>query len=78
MIRLVNAYSYEDEVKELFSEYTAMLIEGDSQFKEYLEEAQDAYEVESISELYPNKGTDRHLRMYAEIQNNRKKREAEK
>lgn len=48
------------------------------QFKEYLEEAQDAYEVESISELYPNKGTDRHLRMYAEIQNNRKKKEAEK
>lgn len=48
------------------------------QFREYLKESQDTYEVESISELYPNKGTDRHLRMYAEIQNNSEKKEDEK
>ncbi len=35
-IQLVLAYDHLEEVKELFSEYTDMLIEGDSTFKEYL------------------------------------------
>ena len=52
MIRLVNAYSYEDEVKELFSEYTAMLIEGDSQFKEYLEIQNYDAELEDLEYKY--------------------------
>jgi len=35
-IELVQAYAHKDEIKILFSEYTGMLIEGDSRFKEYL------------------------------------------
>ena len=35
-IELVEAYTYKDEVKTLFNEYTEMLIEGDSNFKDYL------------------------------------------
>ena len=36
-IELKPAYTYKDEVRALFSEYTDMLIEGDNSFKEYLE-----------------------------------------
>lgn len=35
-IKLVLAYEYKEEVKELFDEYTDMLIKGDSSFQEYL------------------------------------------
>lgn len=35
-IEIVKAYDRRDEVGELFSEYTDMLIEGDAKFKEYL------------------------------------------
>ncbi len=36
MIKLIYAYSNKEEIRELFSEYTQMLIEGDPKFKEYL------------------------------------------
>ena len=36
-IKIVPAYSYPEEVGALFSEYTAMLIAGDSSFQEYLD-----------------------------------------
>ena len=52
MIRLVNAYSYKDEVRELFSEYTAMLIEGDPQFKEYLSIQNFDRELEDLEYKY--------------------------
>lgn len=48
-----------------------------NRFRRYLQENQDAYEVESISKMYPNKGTTRHLRMYAEIQNHSEKKKEE-
>ena len=35
-IKLVLAYEYKEEIKELFNEYTDMLIKGDSSFQEYL------------------------------------------
>lgn len=35
-IKLVLAYEYKEEVKELFAEYTDMIIKGDSSFQEYL------------------------------------------
>lgn len=35
-IELVPAYSHKEEVKKLFSEYTNMLIAGDSNFEKYL------------------------------------------
>ena len=34
---LVPAYSHKAEVKELFTEYTDMLVEGESRFKQYLD-----------------------------------------
>lgn len=36
-LNIIPAFEYPMEVKELFTEYTEMLIEGDSKFKEYLE-----------------------------------------
>lgn len=36
-IELIQAYEHKNEVKLLFDEYTNMLIEGDSNFKKYLE-----------------------------------------
>ncbi len=35
-IKLILAYEYKEEVKELFAEYTDMLIKGDISFQEYL------------------------------------------
>ncbi len=35
-IKLVLAYEHKEEIKELFNEYTDMLIKGDSSFQEYL------------------------------------------
>ena len=32
-IEIIEAYAYKDEIKSLFTEYTKMLIEGESEFK---------------------------------------------
>lgn len=52
MIRLVNAYYHKEEIRELFSEYTAMLIEGDPKFKEYLEIQNYDKELEDLQYKY--------------------------
>ena len=52
MIKLINAYSHKTEIKELFSEYTAMLIEGDPKFKEYLEIQNYDAELEDLEYKY--------------------------
>lgn len=36
-IRIILAYDFKDEISSLFLEYTNMLIEGDSSFREYLQ-----------------------------------------
>ena len=36
-LKIIPAFGYPEEVKELFTEYTEMLIEGDPKFKEYLD-----------------------------------------
>ena len=36
-VNIVLAYDYVDEVCRLYSEYTDMLINGDTEFREYLE-----------------------------------------
>ena len=51
-IELVPAYEYKREVKELFSEYTALLIEGDSSFKEYLAIQNYEEELEHLEMKY--------------------------
>ena len=35
-LEIVQAYNLKKEIKELFTEYTNLLIEGDSTFKDYL------------------------------------------
>lgn len=36
-------------------------------FKDFLMSKQDRYEVMSISDMYKNKGTAQHFRMYADV-----------
>lgn len=36
-VELIEAYKHQKEIKELFSEYTNLLIEGDKTFQKYLE-----------------------------------------
>ena len=51
-IGLVQAYSHKKEVKELFTEYTEMLIDGDSNFKNYLGLQNYDHEIENLEEKY--------------------------
>ncbi len=51
-IELVQAYTHKDEIKILFSEYTDMLIEGDSRFKEYLAVQNYDEELEHLERKY--------------------------
>jgi len=36
-IKFIPAFGHTDEVRELFSEYTDMLVAGDASFKDYLD-----------------------------------------
>jgi len=51
-IQIVEAYSYKDEIKALFTEYTRMLIDGESEFKNYLELQNYDHETENLEEKY--------------------------
>lgn len=51
-IELVEAYTHKDEVKALFNEYTQMLIDGDSNFKEYLGLQNYDHELENLEDKY--------------------------
>lgn len=51
-IKLVEAYTHKDEVKSLFDEYTQMLIDGDSNFKNYLGIQKYDHEIENLEEKY--------------------------
>ncbi len=51
-IEIIEAYSYKEEIKALFDEYTKMLIEGDSEFKKYLELQNYSHETENLEEKY--------------------------
>lgn len=51
-IELKLAYDHKEEVRLLFSEYTDMLIEGDSSFKEYLEIQNYDEELEHLEHKY--------------------------
>ncbi len=51
-IEIVEAYTYKDEIKVLFDEYTKMLIEGESEFKNYLELQNYDHETENLEEKY--------------------------
>lgn len=51
-IDIVSAFERKSEVKELFTEYTQMLIDGDSKFKEYLDIQNYDAEIEHLENKY--------------------------
>ena len=51
-IKIVEAYSYKDEIKGLFDEYTKMLIYGNNEFQKYLELQNYSFETENLEEKY--------------------------
>lgn len=51
-VELKLAYNFKDEIGELFTEYTDMLLEGDPTFKKYLDIQNYDEEVENLEEKY--------------------------
>lgn len=51
-IKIIPAYHHSQEIRELFSEYTKMLISGDPAFKEYLEIQNYDAELEHLEDKY--------------------------
>ena len=51
-IRIEPAYEYRDEIKDLFTEYTKMLVEGDPAFQEYLDQQNYDEEVRNLKMKY--------------------------
>lgn len=51
-IEIIPAYQHKQEIKTLFSEYTDMLIAGDSSFQKYLEMQHYDEEIEHLERKY--------------------------
>ncbi len=51
-IKITPAYDFRQEIKEMFSEYTDMLISSDPAFKEYLEIQNYDEELEHLEKKY--------------------------
>lgn len=51
-IEIVPAYNFQEEIRELLTEYTDMLIEGDSDIKNYLELQNYDEELEDLQTKY--------------------------
>lgn len=51
-IEIISGYSHVQEIKSLFAEYTAMLIESDSRMREYLSMQNYAAELEHLEDKY--------------------------
>ena len=51
-IKLIEAYNYQNETRELFLEYTDMLIKNDSSFKEYLKIQDYGDELKDLNKKY--------------------------
>lgn len=51
-LEIKEGYEYKDELKDLFTEYTNSLIEGDSTFKEYLDKQNYDEEVKHLENKY--------------------------
>lgn len=51
-IRIEPAFEYRQEIKELFTEYTAMLVEGDPAFQGYLDQQNYDEEVRDLKMKY--------------------------
>ena len=51
-IKIIPGYDRADDIRELFSEYTAMLVEGDADFAEYLKIQHYDNELEDLKAKY--------------------------
>ena len=51
-IKIIPAYDHAQEIRDVFSEYTEMLISGDPAFKEYLEIQNNDAELEHLEDKY--------------------------
>lgn len=51
-IEIVEAYTHKKEIKDLFNEYTKMLVEGESEFSNYLKLQNYDRETENLEEKY--------------------------
>lgn len=51
-IKIISGYDRADDIRELFSEYTAMLVEGDAAFAGYLEIQHYDNELEDLKAKY--------------------------
>ena len=51
-IKLEPAYEYRKEIKELFTEYTQMLVKGDPAFQQYLDQQNYDEEVQNLKMKY--------------------------
>lgn len=65
-VKIVPAYHYPQEIGDLFSEYTNMLIENDSSFQEYLEVQHYELELEDLKVKYGLPGGRLYLALYGE------------
>lgn len=66
MIKLVDAYSYKEEITILFTEYTNMLVDGDEKFRTYLEIQNYDRELENLHEKYGRQHGRLYLAFYKE------------
>lgn len=51
-LEIKEGYEFKNELKELFTEYADLVVEGDSTFKEYLELQHFDQEIEHLQEKY--------------------------
>ena len=51
-LEIKEGYEYNEEIKELFTEYANLVIAGDNTFKEYLEKQHFGQEVNHLKEKY--------------------------
>ena len=51
-LEIKEGYEFKNEIKELFTEYVEIVIEGDNTFKEYLEQQHFEQEIEHLKEKY--------------------------
>ena len=65
-LEIKDAYEYKNEMKELFAEYTDMLIKGDKTFEEYLKLQNYDQEVEHLEEKYGRPSGRLYIALYDE------------
>ena len=65
-LTIKEGYNYKEEIKELFEEYTNLIIEGDSTFKEYLSLQNYNQEIEHLEDKYGKPNGRLYIAFYGE------------